>query len=360
MLKGEELMVQVRRLYRVIMIILMLLLIYLLIQFLPWMKKLWHFLVIVLAPFALAAFISYLLYPITEKLTAWKLKQSVAVTIIYVVFFGITGTVIYLSFPIIIKQLNELAEQLPQLTIVYEKIIHTLYEQTAFLPEVFHDKMTLAIQQLEQQMEQKLQHILESLPNIIDYAIGISVIPVLVFYILIDYDRVKQTMYKLLTYTHLQKVDTFLQAVDRSLGGYIRGQVLVSSFVTLITFLIYHTLELKYGLLLAILMGFMNIIPYFGPILGTIPALFIALTTSWKLVVIIIFTNILIQLIENSFLSPYIMGKSVKMHPIVIILLLLVGAEIGGVVGMIVIVPLVTILKAVVQDFALMKQSSTN
>src|SRR5699024_634261 len=193
-------------------------------------------------------------------------------------------------------------------------------------------------------MEQKLQHILESLPNIIDYAIGISVIPVLVFYILIDYDRVKQTMYKLLTYTHLQKVDTFLQAVDRSLGGYIRGQVLVSSFVTLITFLIYHTLELKYGLLLAILMGFMNIIPYFGPILGTIPALFIALTTSWKLVVIIIFTNILIQLIENSFLSPYIMGKSVKMHPIVIILLLLVGAEIGGVVGMIVIVPLVTIL----------------
>lgn len=350
-------MEHLKRLYIITMMILVVLFIYLLIQFMPLLHTIWSFLITILLPFLIAAFISYLLYPITEKLTTKNLKQPVAVTIIYCVFFGGIALIIYISFPVMIKQLNELAEQLPQLMIIYEQLISSLYEQTAFLPEMVHDKLTLAIQHIEGQLERRVNHLLVRWPNIIDYVIMITVIPVLVFYMLIDYERVKQTMYKLLSYAHLQKLDTFLHAVDRSLGSYIRGQVLISSFITLITFLIYHTLELKYGLLLAVLMGVMNVIPYFGPILGTIPALFIALTSSWKLVLIIIVTNMLIQLIENSFLSPYIMGKSVQIHPILIIFVLLIGAELGGVIGMIIVVPLTTIIKTVIEDFLTAKQT---
>lgn len=352
MLKGrEKLLTRLKRLYLLVMTILFALLLYLVVQFLPILHHLWRTIIGLLAPFLIAAFISYLLYPITEKLTEWKLKQSVAVIIIYSTFFVTVGLTVYYSFPVIMKQLTELAEQLPQLTVMYEQIISSLYEHTAFLPEVFHDKMTMAIQQIEQEMEKKIEILLESWIHLVDYVLVLTIIPVLVFYILIDYERVKKTMYKLLSYAHIKKLDTLLYAVDRSLGSYIRGQLFISAFVTLISFLIYHSLQLKYGLLLAVIMGVMNIIPYFGPIIGTIPALLVALGTSWKLALVIILTNMLIQIIENSFLSPYIMGKSVQIHPILIIFILLVGAELGGVVGMIIAVPLITVIKAIFEEF---------
>src|SRR5699024_10501675 len=106
-----------------------------------------------------------------------------------------------------------------------------------------------------------------------------------------------------------------------------------------------------YALLLAILMGIMNIIPYFGPIIGSIPAVLLAFTTSWKLVIAVIISNVFVQMVESSFFSPYIMGKSVQIHPIGIIFIFIVGAELGGIVGMIIAVPLATILKQFIQRY---------
>lgn len=143
----------------------------------------------------------------------------------------------------------------------------------------------------------------------------------------------KCSLFKLLSNTSLIKTEKILTAIDKSLGSYLRGQITISSIVALITFLMYYTFELKYALLLAIIMGLMNVIPYFGPIIGSVPAILIALTTSWHLALIILITNIMIQIIENTFLSPYIMGKSVQIHPVFIIFLLMIGAELGGLLG---------------------------
>src|SRR5690625_1915641 len=124
-------------------------------------------------------------------------------------------------------------------------------------------------------------------------------------------------------------------------------------FVTLI---IYYILQIKYALLLAAFLGLMNIIPYFGPIIGTIPALAIALTMSWKTALFVLITSAVVQILESSFLSPYIMVKSVQIHPIIIICTLLIGAEIGGVIGMIIAIPTVTICKAVFSKILETKQ----
>ena len=114
---------------------------------------------------------------------------------------------------------------------------------------------------------------------------------------------------------------------------------------------------MKYALLLAIIMGLTNIIPYFGPIIGATPAVAITITTSTKLTIFVIVAVFVIQLIESNFISPYIVGKTMNIHPIAIIFALLLGGKVYGIVGMIIAVPALTILKEVINHLVIFKRA---
>lgn len=152
-------------------------------------------------------------------------------------------------------------------------------------------------------------------------------------------------------------VEQLVIVIDKSLGGYIRGQLLVSAFVSLLTLIVFHLLGVKYALLLAIIMGLTNIIPYFGPIIGAAPAVAITITTSTKLTIFVIVAVFVIQLIESNFISPYIVGKTMNIHPIAIIFALLLGGKVYGIVGMIIAVPALTILKEVINHLVIFKRA---
>ena len=310
----------------------------------------------ILTPFIIAAFISYLLYPVVTKLNQFNISKGFAVIIIYLLFFSLMTILFYKSFPVFVHQLQDLSEQLPQSMILYENIIYSVYESTSFLPEIVHDKMDDFIYRIEQSVERQIENILERAANLFDFVITITIIPVLVFYFLKDFIEMKKSLQKLVPEKYFQRIDTMLIAIDESLGGYVRGQLIISSAVMFVTYVIYHTFQLKYALVLAVIMGLMNVIPYFGPIIGTIPAVAVAMTTSWKLVIVVLVTTLIVQTLENSFLSPYVMGKSVQIHPVLIILTLIIGAEIGGIIGMIIAVPLITIVRAIIVQIYLNKQ----
>jgi len=295
----------------------------------------------------LAAFISYLIYPLLEKMMAYRIPPFWSIVILFLLFIGIFLFLCYKSFPSFIDELEELSKQLPYLLEQYESMIYQVYESTSFLPEAVHDKIESFIAQLESLISGKINQLLTKILQITDFIVFLAIIPVLVFYFLKDFKQIKQWLIGLTPTKYHVPLEKMLKAIDESLGGYVRGQLTISTVIIAVTYLVYDILELKYALILAIVMGIMNIIPYFGPIIGTIPAALIALTTSIKLFLIIIITNMMIQLLESSFLSPYIMGKHVQIHPIVLIFTLLVGAELGGIIGMIVAVPLVTILRAI-------------
>lgn len=342
--------------YICVSIILVILVIYLLIKLYPVYKVFFMFIGRILTPFIIAAFISYLLYPVVTKLNQFNISKGFAVIIIYLLFFSLMTILFYKSFPVFVHQLQDLSEQLPQSMILYENIIYSVYESTSFLPEIVHDKMDDFIYRIEQSVERQIENILERAANLFDFVITITIIPVLVFYFLKDFIEMKKSLQKLVPEKYFQRIDTMLRAIDESLGGYVRGQLIISSAVMFVTYVIYHTFQLKYALVLAVIMGLMNVIPYFGPIIGTIPAVAVAMTTSWKLVIVVLVTTLIVQTLENSFLSPYVMGKSVQIHPVLIILTLIIGAEIGGIIGMIIAVPLITIVRAIIVQIYLNKQ----
>ena len=105
---------------------------------------------------------------------------------------------------------------------------------------------------------------------------------------------------------------------------------------------------MKYPLLLGIIIGITDIIPYFGPILGAIPALMIAATVSTSLLIKAGITIAILQFVESNILSPYIVGKSLRMHPVIIMLALLVGGEVAGIVGLLISVPVLAVIRTVI------------
>ncbi|GGA69118.1 AI-2E family transporter [Ornithinibacillus halotolerans] len=345
-------------LYWIVTGILFFLFIYLLVKLFPYYKAFISFLWHLLVPFIIAALIAYLLYPIVMKIHRYNIPKGIAILIIYLLFFGGIGYLIYRVYPAIVTQLRDFDEYLPQLVNMYQDIIYQLYNSTSFLPETVHDKIDETIHSLEKWIDALLGTLIGGFSKILDFIIVITVIPVLVFYFLKDYEKINRYVKKQIPSKYRENVSDLFHSMDEGLGGYIRGQLLVCLFVAITSYAIYQFLDLKYALLLAIFMGIMNFVPYFGPIIGAIPAIIIALTVSGKMVLFVLIGVFAIQLIESNLLSPYIVGKSTKVHPVAIIFALLLGGKIGGVIGMVIAVPLLTILRVVIKHLWLIRRKN--
>lgn len=336
--------------------IIVLLFIYLVIKLFPAYGAVFSFLWQIIAPFLIAGLIAYLLYPIVRKMHQYNMPKALAILVIYVVFFGGSAYLVYRVYPAFIHQLGELKVQLPQLLDMYRDFVYSLYEYTAFLPEHVHDKMDELLLELETYIEDLLANLVRGFSKIFDMIILLTVIPVLVFYFLKDFAKMKIFVKKWIPSKYQDDLREFIHSLDESLGNYFRGQLLVCFVVTLAAFGFLFYLNINYALLLAVVIGITNIIPYFGPIIGAVPTVAITAATDSDLVFVVIACLFVIQIIEGNLLTPYVMGKSIRIHPVAIILALLVGGEIFGIAGMILAVPALTILKVFLEYVAVFRQ----
>ncbi len=301
--------------------------------------------VTVFIPFILAAFITYLLHPLVQRLSESGLHKGVAVLIIYVLFFGGVGYSLYKGVPVFIHQLKDLSESAPQFANQYRSWISIIQEKTATWPEGLQMRIDEGILALESALDDLLTKSINVLIEILNYSLVILLIPFISFYMIKDFDLIKRTAWYLTPRKWRKEGMLFLRDVDKSLGNYIRGQLLVCATIGAISALLFWIFGMKYSLLLGFFIGLTNIIPYFGPLFGLIPAVVIAATMSVKMVIISVAIVLVLQFIEGNILSPLIVGKSLDMHPLFIIFALLVGGEAGGVLGLVIAVPLLAILK---------------
>lgn len=343
--------------YWLIIGILVFLFLYLLVKLFPMYGAAATFLLRLLAPFLVSALIAYLLYPVIDKLHVYHLPRGLAILMIYLLFFGGVAYLVYRLYPTVVHQVHDLNQQLPVLIRQYEILIYQMYEYTSFLPEMIHDKMDEVIRGVEAGLGNVLDGLIGGMTKLFDMVIFLTVIPVLVFYYLKDYDNLKGYVKRFVPEKYESRMSRMVHAVDESLGNYIRGQLLVCLFVGLSSWIAFQLLGLDYALLLAIVMAVTNIIPYFGPIIGAAPAVAIALTISGQMVLFVVLAILVIQVIEGNLLSPYIVGKSIDIHPVAIIFALLLGGQLFGVIGLIIAVPLLAVLKVVVTETLIFRRN---
>ncbi|MFC0270106.1 AI-2E family transporter [Metabacillus herbersteinensis] len=298
-------------------------------------------------PFLIAAFITYLLHPVIEKLHSTGVPRSLSIIIIYFLFFGAIGYGFYRGVPILIEQLRDLSESFPQLTETYNSWIEKIKNETNRWPDGIHERVDDLFARVENGLASLIERLINSLRGIFDYLIILAIIPFLVFYMLKDHDSIKKAAWYLTPRKWRSEAIQFLKEIDKSLGSYIRGQLLICLIIGTIAFLSLWFFKIKYPLIIGLLIGITNIIPYFGPIIGAFPAVIIAATMSTKTIIIVIIIIGSLQFLEGNILGPLIVGKSIHMHPIVIMFALLAGGEIGGIFGLMLAVPILVILKVI-------------
>lgn len=173
-----------------------------------------------------------------------------------------------------------------------------------------------------------------------------SLLTVLVvsFYLVLYHDKFKDNIAQLFHRNERERVITTLDKIDDTLGAWLRGQVVLSLVIGLITWIALTILGLPYALPLAILAGLLEIVPTLGPILAAIPAIIVALTVAPATALIVTAIYVVIQLLENNILVPKIMQRAVGLNPVVVIVAVMIGANLMGVVGALLSIPFVSFM----------------
>ena len=161
---------------------------------------------------------------------------------------------------------------------------------------------------------------------------------------------------------HYGTAKRMLEKTSLQIHAYIRGQLIAASSVAVTSIMGLYILQwitgisIPYTILIGIAAGLFNLIPFVGPIVGMIPAVILYLVTDQSMpihiiyVLLILMVFAIVQLIDNLVVSPYIMGGSVGLHPMLVIILVLLGASVGGILGMLFVVPIAAILKVVIGE----------
>lgn len=321
---------------------------YMLILINPILVSIYRFLSAVLTPFIIAMIVSYLLNPVVNMLNWRKVPRTAAVLLIYAVFIT-SLTVILMNFiPIFMKQLHELNEHLPHVTMQAQNWFEK-FNRSDLLPESLREGLRESLRKIEQTAIRSITEFISRIDSTINVIFMALTIPFLAFYILKDIRLIEKTALAIVPSGRRKQVVKLFMDIDKALGNYIRGQLLVCVIVGILAYIGYSMIGLPYPLLFASVAAVFNIIPYIGPFFGALPALLMAATVSMKLVLFVILVNWIVQMVESNFISPQIVGKSLHLHPLMIIFALLSGGYIAGIIGLILAVPFVAVVKVILQ-----------
>lgn len=314
----------------------------------PMFSIIFDFIKAVVGPFIIAMIISYVLHPVVSSLHIRRVPRTIAVLLIYAMFFTGIGVLLMNLIPMVINQLDELNKHLPELTLRAQGIIVDI-NNSKLVPLGVRNSMSQMFTLAEQRISNSLLNVVNNIGETVSGFFMILVVPFLAFYILKDFDVFERAVIKFVPKTHRKNTVRLLKDIDHALGSYIRGQLLVCFIIGVLAYVGYLIIGLPYALLLAGIVAITNVIPYVGPFIGAAPALLMASTVSIKMMLMVAIVNVVCQILESNIISPQVVGRSLHLHPLIIIFAVLAGAQIAGLVGMILSVPIFAACKVIFQ-----------
>lgn len=308
-----------------------------------------------LVPLILGITIAYLLNPLVEFLIGRGFSRLTAIILIYLsLALGILIVLICI-IPIVFKELSKLIDMIPYYTLYIQSFIAGIKKDNVItlLPQGVKDILDENIRYLEKVLLNSLERVLQMTISIFSNAFSLVLAPILGFYLLRDKDVIKKNIYSLIPNSIKPKILSVLKDIDETLGRYIKGQIIVSSVVAVMTTIGLILIQIDYAIVIGIMAGMANIIPYFGPIIGAIPAIAIAALKSPTLIIWVIIVFIIVQQIDSTIISPKIIGTNIGLHPVIVIISLIFGGELFGLVGMLLAIPIVAVFKVMFRHLVL-------
>ncbi|WP_082234091.1 AI-2E family transporter [Halobacillus massiliensis] len=313
-------------------------------------------------PVLIAGFFYYILKP--AVFWVGKIPFIPKPAAILVVFTGIAGLVyggIKLLANTISEQVQRLSTSLPEDLSKTADQAEKLIEENNLGLFSFESLRQKAASYLSGFVESAGDHVTEIAAAAASAATVIIVVPFILFFLLKDGWKLPLFLIRFLPEQHEQKGLNLLSNIDKTLGAYIIGQITVAFVDGVLMYIGYLIIGLDYALILGIFVFVTAVIPFFGPVLGVIPALVVSMTQDPSMAVYVLITMAVVQQIEGNLVAPVVLGQRLNVHPLTIILLLIVAAALFGFIGMVIAVPLYSVLKVIVKNlysFILLRKSS--
>ncbi len=305
-----------------------------------------------LVPFVFALVLAYLLTPLVDRL-ARMMPRAVAILLVYLVVIGILVGAGFLIIPGLIGQINQFAKNSPGYLEQAQGVARDLqlqYQQLNLPPEVqtaLENTARNALNNIGGAVQGAVVSTLTTVRSVFSFLAGFVVIPFFLFYVLKDKDRGRAWLKGIIPRQWQSDVARMAGIANDILNDYIRGQLILGVVVGIATGAGLFLVGSPYWLVLAIIAGFTELIPILGPIIGAIPGLAVAAfqPEGLPLVLKVLAVYIVVQQLENNLLVPKIQGDSVKLHPAIILLVLVVGGQVAGLIGLIAAVPIAAIIR---------------
>lgn len=307
-----------------------------------------------LYPFIIAFFIAYLLNPAVNWLENRRLNRVWAIIYIYIVLFAIVVVGGSLMVPFTLRELESFARELPVMVSKGEILFHTFQwtYQNSTLPASLRTALDGGIATLQGQLQAFVASAVDGILSLLSNIIGLAISPILAFYLLLDWHELNEEMLHFLPSRWRRRLFLLLSDLDRVLSGIIRGQLTIAVIVGILVSAGLFLLGVRYALIIGILAGILDVIPYFGAFIGATPAVTVAFLSSPLLALKVALLFFLIHQLESTVIGPKIIGGNIGLHPLSVIFFLFVGEEIGGLLGMLLGVPVAALAKVVLKHLA--------
>lgn len=299
----------------------------------------------------------YLLAPIINKLDQRGINKRVSIFGLFVVIILLIVWGVSFLVPIIQNQIETFMENLPAYMDTLEKMVAEapfIPSAEALFPNISTYLESFDLTVITEQINPILTSTFGSLGSVIgtitQLATGFVMIPILLYYILVDGERIPNTILHHIPTRYRITARRIMYRGNYQVSQYIRGQILVALIVGLLFGIGYTIIGLDYGVTLAVISAMLNVIPYLGSFIAVVPALIIGLLTSPLMFVKVIIVLVIEQTIEGRIISPQILGNSMKIHPVTILLILVGAGHTFGLTGVILGVPGYAIIKVIVSE----------
>lgn len=275
-----------------------------------------------------------------------KIPRGVSVLFIYIIVVAIIAAVIVLIIPPITEQVDELSSQYPQF---FEQITDAITSLKEYSSQFGIEQAAGSEQNIGTIIE-AAKSLRSAIQNLFNGIISFIVILVITFYMTVQEDAIKKTTRSLAPKKHQDFIVELINKIQKKIGLWLKGQLVLSLVIGILSYVGLLILGVKYALFLALIAAIGEFVPYIGPVISAVPAIFLAFVQSPVKALLVLILFVVIQQLENHLLVPKIMQKAVGLNPIVSVVALLIGLEVGGVLGAILAIPVATAISIVIKE----------
>lgn len=317
----------------------------------------------IVAPIIVSVILYYLLNPLVNLMERYNISRVWGVIILFLLIVGVIALVINLLIPVIGSQFRSFGNNFPSYvdkvnqfidSVTKYSLISNFYSQIQEQLDALANKLPSMVSDYFNGFGSKIKNFAEAIVNV---GVVIATTPFVLFFMLKDGHRFKEFSTKLMPPKFRKDYHDLLDKMSVQVGSYIQGQIIVSFCIGILLFIGYSIIGLDYSLILASIAAVTSVVPYIGPTIAISPAIIIALITSPIMLLKLIVVWTAVQFIEGHLISPNVMGKTLKIHPLTIIFILLSAGNLLGIVGVILGIPAYAILKVLVSHlYAMFKR----